>query len=69
MKKGIKINKTKSNNQKQIRYINSVRTYYKVGVWYCDWNHYRKIKEQQGIKPDIDMFYLWCDHWDLQPTG
>lgn len=69
MKKGIKINKIESSNQKQIRYINGVKTYFKAGVWYCDWNHYKKVKERQGLKTNIEMFCLWCNHWDLQPTG
>jgi len=61
--------KTKSNNQKQVRYVNGVKTYYKAGAWYCDWNYYQQAKEQQGIRANEDVFCSWCEKWDLSPTG
>ena len=62
-------NKTKYNNQKQVRYVNGVKTYYKAGAWYCDWNHYQQVRQQQGINPCIEGFCSWCDRFDLMPTG
>jgi hypothetical protein len=62
-------NKTKYNNQKQVRYVNGVKTYYKAGAWYCDYNNYQQTRLQQGIKTNIDVFCSWCDTHDLQPTG
>ncbi|MFA7157595.1 MAG: hypothetical protein WC123_07935, partial [Bacilli bacterium] len=57
----LQISKTKSNNQKQVRYVNGVKTYYKAGVWYCDYNHYQQIKRQQGINANIDVFISFCN--------
>ena len=61
--------KAKFNNQKQVRYVNGVKTYFVAGSWYCDYNHYQQTRQQQGIKTNIDVFCSWCDTHDLQPTG
>jgi len=62
-----KTNKTKTNLR--VRYINGVKTYYKAGIWYCDYNHYQATREQQGIRTNVDVFCSWCNTHDLQPTG
>lgn len=57
------------NNQTNTRHINGVKSYYKAGVWYCDFNHYQEIKLQQGINANIEAFCSFCDRFDLMPTG
>jgi len=69
IKPQINSNKTKSNNQKQVHYVNGIKTYYKAGSWYCDYNHYQQVRKQQGIKTNIDVFCSWCTSHDLEPTG
>ncbi len=62
-------NNSKTKSNLRIRYINGVKTYYKAGSWYCDYNHYREVKQQQGIGTNIDVFCSWCTSHDLEPTG
>ncbi len=62
-------NKIKSTSNLKIRYVNGIKTYYKAGSWYCDFNHYQEVKQQQGIGTNVDVFYSWCISHDLEPTG
>lgn len=64
-----KSNKTKSTSNLKIRYVNGIKTYYKAGSWYCDWNNYQQVRQQQGIGTNIDVFCSWCISHDLEPTG
>ena len=57
----------KTNNR--TRHIDGVKTYYKAGVWYADFNQYQQIKRQQGIKANIDVFCSWCNRYNLEPQG
>lgn len=58
-----------NNNHTNSRHIDRVKAYYKAGTWYADYNQYQQIKRQQGIKTSIEVFCLWCDHWDICPQG
>ncbi len=58
-----------NNNHLNSRHIDGVKTYYKAGVWYADFNQYQQIKRQQGIKASIDAFCLWCERYSLEPQG
>jgi len=68
-KSSINTTTNKTNNQKRTRNIDGIRAYYIVGIWYCDWNYYQHVKEQQGIRANVDVFCSWCEKWDLSPTG
>lgn len=71
MKTKTKGTQTKTINKQamQVRYVNGIKTYYKAGVWYCDYNHYQEVKRQQGVIPCVEGFCAWCDRFDLMPTG
>ncbi|MDD2627804.1 MAG: hypothetical protein PHD20_02840 [Clostridia bacterium] len=59
----------KNDQTSNSRHIDGIKTYYKAGVWYADFNQYQQVKWQQGIKTSIEVFCSWCDHWDLCPQG
>lgn len=61
--------KTINKQVMQVRYVNGIKTYYKAGSWYCDWNNYQQVRQQQGIGTNIDVFCSWCISHDLEPTG
>lgn len=62
--------KTKqANTQTKTRHINGVRAYLVAGSWYADYNQYQQTKRQQGINANIEAFCLFCDRFNLQPTG
>jgi hypothetical protein len=58
----------KNNRSKlQVKIVDGVKTYYKAGQWYCDFNNY--ITAHQGKSANIEGFIRWCETRDLSPTG
>ena len=51
------------------KYLFGVKVYFKNGVWQCDFEDYKKARQQQGRKWSEKSFCDWCDSKGIEANG